>query len=89
MVDWLEEKGYGKHVAKMQERWTGESQLEAHQHLEVAKSESSMYASGQDLSASVADDSGAEGKEQDGDTLVDPLAGDIAWEFLGRCVSSF
>jgi hypothetical protein len=88
MVDWLEEKGYGKHVAKMQERWTGESQLEAHKHLQVAKTESSMHASGQDLSASVVDESGAEGEEQDDDSEVDPLAGDIAWEFLGRCVSS-
>ena len=83
VVDWLEEKGYGKRVAKIQEQWTGESQLEAHQHLEVAKMESSMHASGQNLSASMVDESGAEREEQDA-SEVDPLAGDITWEFLGR-----
>lgn len=85
VIDWLEEKGYGKHVAKMQERWTGESQTEAHQHLEVAKTESSIYASKHNLSARSMDESTETAGEEEDD--VDPLSGDIVWEFLGRCVS--
>ena len=77
VVDWLEEKGYAKTVAKLQERWTGESQVEALQHLQVAKTESSRYASKAELSASAI----AESEEED---EIDPLSGDIAWEFLGR-----
>jgi hypothetical protein len=81
VVDWLEEKGYDKTVAKLQERWTGESQIEALEQLQVAKAESSIHATKADLSVSGVDESGASGQEDEEE--VDPLSGDITWEFLG------